>query len=153
VPSRSASPSVMALSVIAICEAWAARSCGSARASFIRRSQPPGAAAELTQLVGDLLGVADHNQTQHIQDRLAGGVMRDALAQRVDPARVRTEQHGLLGREVVEERARRHVRRLSDVVDGDVRETALGDQVKRHPAQRPAGGQLLALAQRCARAG
>ena len=108
-------------------------------------------AAELTELIGDRLGVADHDHAQYIQDGLAGRLVHDALAQRRDPVRVRAEQRGFLGREVVEERARRHVRRLGDVLHGDVREAALGDQVERYPAQRPAGRQLLPLAQRGAR--
>ena len=77
--------------------------------------------------------------------------MHDALAQSRNPVRVRADHGGFLGREVVEERARRHIRGLGDILDGDVREAALGDQVERHPAERPAGRQLLALAQRGAR--
>ena len=64
-----------------------------------------------------------------------------ALSRRgVDEARSRSEaiRSGLapnsgsfLGREVIEERARRHVRRLGDVLDRDCGETPLGDQVER----------------------
>ena len=141
----------MARSTIAICAAWAARRCGSARASFIRRSQSDRVAAELTELIGHRPGLAGHDHAQRLQGGLAGRLVHDALAQRRDPVRVGAEQRGFLGREVVEERARRHVRRLGDVLHGDVREAALGDQVERHPAERPAGRQLLALAQRGAR--
>ena len=108
-------------------------------------------AAELGELIGHRQRLAGHDDAQRIQPGLAGRLMHEALAQGRDPVLVGAEQRGFLGREVVEERARRHVGRLGDVLHGDVREAALGDQVERHPAERPAGGQLLALAQRGAR--
>ncbi len=92
-------------------------------------------AAELAELVGHRLGVAEHDHAQRVQDGLAGRLMHEALAQFGDPVRVRAEQRGFLGREVVEERPGRNVGRLRDVVHGHVREAMLGDQVQRGPAE------------------
>ena len=86
----------MARSTIAICAAWAARRCGSARASFIRRSQSNRVAAELTELVGHPLGLADHDHAQRLQEGLAGRLTHHALAQRRHPVRVRAEKGGFL---------------------------------------------------------
>jgi hypothetical protein len=91
-------------------------------------------AAEFAQLIGHRLGIADHHRPECVQRGLARRLMGDPLPQRGDPVRVRVKQRGFLGCEVVEERARRHFRRLGYVLDGDVREAALGHQVKCRPA-------------------
>ena len=57
-------------------------------------------------------------------------------------------QHGFLARVVTEERARRHVRPVGDLVHGGVVETLLAEQLPRGVLDRQPSGVLLAVAQR-----
>ena len=103
--------------------------------------------AQLAEFGGDLAGLDDQDLAQRAQGRIARRLVQDPLAQRGQPVGVRPEQGGFLGGEVIEEGTRRDVRRLGDVLHRDVHEAAPGHEVQRVPAQRPAGGELLALAQ------
>jgi hypothetical protein len=84
---------------------------------------------------------------QRVQERLVRRPLGQGVLQAVDAVFDVGEEDVLLGGEVGEEGARRHVGGLGDVGHGGGLEPAFGEQPQGGLDQRPAGSGLLALAQ------
>src|SRR5258708_15479601 len=112
----------------------------------------PGPASRVAAKLGKLLrehaSLIGQDHAQHVQRTAARQVTDQASTQFLCPARVRSEQHRFLGREIVEEGPRRDVRGRSDVLDRDVRQAPLGDEVESDPPDTATSSQLLPLPER-----
>ena len=106
-------------------------------------------AAHLPELgVDDQLAQSFQGGATHRGDGvLGGGAGEHELAGTRDHVGIGAAERGLLGREVVEEGARRHPGPRGDRVDRDVAEVALVEQLDGGAVQRMAGLALLASTQ------